>query len=400
MPDPPAPDRPERGEGAGEAAERHRRRKEQVRDLRRDKQALRRQNRALRRELAKAAGNRYGSLTPGIAGWEHKWERSPGRRVLFYAPMDFAGSLFRWAIAVHRHTPYAVRLACLRRHPFGYDLDLLFGDLGLVESDFEGLAAEADIIHVKDEVGLTDDPVSAAGQVLIGSGRPIVFTHCGGDARQCAERPDYQRKVLGFAARVANTPDLCFPWFDGRYVPLPVDADRFPYSWTDGNLIAHSPSIPERKATADLVAAVAGLDCRLDVIHGVSHAECLERKRCCNLFFDQAGRELAQFGTERPIGWYANSTLEAAVHGIPAIAHLAEESFAGALRGGQDIRERVPILNTPMGADGIRETILRHRSLSPERRREVSLRTRRWIEEFHSYPAVAGELRTVYDSLS
>lgn len=180
-----------------------------------------------------------------------------------------------------------------------------------------------------------------------------------------------------------------------------MDTDRFAYSWTDGDLVAHSPSIPERKATADLVAAVGLLDCRLDVIHGVSHAECLERKRRSNLFFDQAGRELAtRFGTDRPIGWYGNSTLEAAVHGIPAIAHLAEDSFAGALRGGHDVRERCPILSTPMGPEGIRETIQRHLSLSPDRRREISWRTRRWVEEFHSYPAVARELQVVYDSVS
>lgn len=362
---------------------------------------LRRENRALRRELRRAAAHRYGSFTPGVAEWEDKWDASPGRRVLFYAPMDLAGSLVRWATAVHRHTAYAVRVTCLRRHPFGYELDLLFGDLELVESDFEGLAGQADIIHVKDEVGFTDDPLSVAGQVLVGSDKPVVFTHCGGHARQRSERPDYRQRVLGYAARVATTPDLCFPWFDGRYVPLPVDADRFAYSWTDGDLVAHSPSIPERKATADLVAAVRGLDCRLDVITGVSHTECLERKRRCNLFFDQAGRELAaRFGTDRPIGWYANSALEAGVHGIPAIAHLAEESFAGALRGGQDIAERCAILNTPLGPEGIRETILRHLSLSPAQRQGVSRRTRRWIEEFHSYPAVAGELRTVYDSLS
>jgi len=222
--------------------------------------------------------------------------------------MDFAGSLHRWATAVHRHTPYAVRVACLRRHPFGYDLDLQFGDLDLVESDFDRLVDEADIIHVKDEVGVTDRPFSRAGESLMGAGKPIVFTQRGGHARERAERPEYQRAVLGCAARVATTPDLCFPWFDGRYVPLPVDTDRFAYSWTDGDLVAHSPSIPERKATADLVAAVGLLDCRLDVIHGVSHAECLERKRRSNLFFDQAGRELAtRFGTDRPIGWCTGS---------------------------------------------------------------------------------------------
>ena len=180
---------------------------------------LRRENRALRRELSRATAHRYGSFTPGVAEWEARWDRPPGPRVLCFTPMDFAGSLHRWATAVHRHTSYAVRVACLRRHPFGYDLDLQFGDLDLVESDFDRLVDEADIIHVKDEVGVTDRPFSRAGESLMGAGKPIVFTQCGGHARERAERPEYQRAVLGCAARVATTPDLCFPWFDGRYVP-------------------------------------------------------------------------------------------------------------------------------------------------------------------------------------
>ena len=85
------------------------------------------------------------------------------------------------------------------------------------------------------------------------------------------------------------------------------------------------------------------------------------------------------------------------MHGIPAIAHLAEESFAGALRGGQDIAERCAILNTPLGPEGIRETILRHLSLSPAQRQEGSRLARRWIEESTAtrrWPASCGRSTT------
>jgi glycosyltransferase involved in cell wall biosynthesis len=177
-----------------------------------------------------------------------------------------------------------------------------------------------------------------------------------------------------------------------------IDTRRFAYSWTEGRRLAHSPSTHTRKGTATLLAALDGLDIEFDLIQRVSHAECLERKQRCNLFFDQAGREDArQLGVDDVIGWYANAALEAAVHGIPTIAHLSEDAFAGAERGGQSIRERCAIINTPLDEDGIRRTIETFFGLEPDERRALSLRTRRWVEEFHSYEAVGPQLAALYD---
>jgi glycosyltransferase involved in cell wall biosynthesis len=365
--------------------------------LREERKRANRELALLRRELEKVRLHRYGAYGTGVEGWEQRWDERPGRRILFYARLDSAGSMFRWAEAVNRHTRYAVRLACFRLSPFHHPTDLVFPDPRVSASGFDELVAEADLIHVKDEPGFAFARGPGADAVLA-SGKPVVYTHYGGRARKHARDPTYRQAVGRTAARVATTPDLCFDWFDGRWIPLPIDTERFPYEWRDGRVVGHSPSRPERKGTAEFMEAASTLPCEIELIQGVSHSECLERKARCNLFFDQAGWELPRFGG-RPVGIYANSALEAAVRGIPTIAHLSDESFEGAVRGGKELRADCLIINTRLGVDGIRATLRRWLEAPPEERERHSHQTRAWVERIHSYRAVAADLAAVYDDL-
>jgi len=113
------------------------------------------------------------------------------------------------------------------------------------------------------------------------------------------------------------------------------------------------------------------------------------------------GRERGptELGPGRIVGWYGNSAVEAAVHGIPTIAHLSEQALDQAARAGFDVRAHAPILNTAPGAAAIRRTVESYLALSPDRRTELSLRTRRWVEEFHSYTAVGPRLAELYDDV-
>jgi glycosyltransferase involved in cell wall biosynthesis len=281
--------------------------------------------------------------------------------------------------------------------PFDYATDLVFPDPRVSPSGFADLVGEADLVHVKDERRFPRGG-GPGGQVVLESDKPVVFTHYDRKSQHQADDPGYRRAVARCAARVAVTPDLCFDWFDGSWVPLPIDTERFSYEWRDGRVVGHSPTVPERKGTQEFIEAASALPCEVELIQGVSHAECLERKRRCNLFFDQAGWDLARFGG-RPVGWYANSALEAAVHGIPAIAHLSDEAFEGALRGGKDIRGDCAIINTPLGVDGIRTTLRRWLDLPADERERHSRETRAWVARFHSYRAVAADLAAVYDGV-
>ena len=352
-------------------------------------------------EFNKVERYRYGSYTAGRKDWEDKWDNSPGRRVLFYALSDYSGSFFKWAEAINRHTDYAARLAVFYAHQFGYVNDLVLPLPHVLPwSDIEGLAREADAIHIKDESGFFTGSNRLPKDLFWKFDKPMIYTAYGGYMRKFSENADFRRFVSRFSARIAMTPDLCYGWFDGYFIPHAIDSDTHRYRWSDGRLLVHSPSTKERKGTADLLAAIDGMNIQFDLIHGVGHEECIRRKREANLFFDQAGTEIeSRLGISTVIGWYGNSALEAAVFGIPTIAHLSEHAFDGARRAGRDIEQQCAIINTPRGADGIRQTIENYFCMSPDERRSLSRETRAWIERFHSYQACARDLSDVYDSV-
>ena len=353
----------------------------------------------LLKAISRQTAFKYGSYTPGVRAWDEKWQTAESR-ILFFAPKDYSGSLVRWGEALNRHSRHAARVVVLRGHPFGYDNDLILPHPSVAKSDLAALADEADVIHLKDEEGLFEGKNADFYDAIKRADKPIVFTHYGGYARKYKDDAQYQAHVGSFAARVAMTPDICYSWFKGAFIPHTIDSDRVGYAWRDGRVVAHSPSKEVRKGTADFLAAVEGLGLDVDLITGVPHDECLGRKRLCALFFDQAGREqTGKIGVDDVIGWYGNSALESAAYGIPTVAHLSEEAFERAEAAGCPIRDACAILNTPLGAEGIRETIRAFFALSEQGRREVSLRTRKWIEDFHGFRVVAGRLDDLYKPL-
>jgi predicted nucleic acid-binding Zn-ribbon protein len=361
---------------------------------------LREERRTLRLELAKVPRYEFGSYTPGVPEWRRKWERSPGRRVLLYALKDYSGSFMKWATAINEHTDWAARLVAFGSHPFGYAVDLVLPMPDSDEPEMLSLVEDADVIHIKDETGFWQGTNRLPRDLFTRFGKPLVFTHYGGYARKFSDDPGYQDYVASFAARIAMTPDLVYEWFDGYFVPHSVDVNAFRYEWSDSQRLAHSPSTAARKGTEELTEAIEGLGIEFDLIQGVEHQVCLERKRHAGLFFDQAGREVEEkLGVSHVIGWYGNSALEAAVHGIPTIAHLSEQAFEGAERAGKSIRERCAILNTPLDAAGMREVIAGYFALPADERQALSQATRRWVEDFHSFEANGRELVAIYEGL-
>ena len=192
--------------------------------------------------------------------------------------------------------------------------------------------------------------------------------------------------------------DLCFDWFEGRWIPLPIDSERFPYEWRDGRVVGHSPSRPERKGTSEFMEATSTLWWRKSTSFRTSLTTNAGAQAPLQPVL-RSGRVRAAALGGRPAGIYANAALEAAVRGIPTIAHLSEESFEGALRGGRDLRADCLIINTPLGVEGIRATLRRWLDAPAEEREHHSRRTRAWVERVHSYRAVAAELAAVYDAI-
>jgi hypothetical protein len=228
----------------------------------------------------------------------------------------------------------------------------------------------------------------------------MVFTHYGGEARLREKEQWYQDHVRSFDARVAMTPDLCYEWADWEFIPHSISTDEYPYAWTDSGRIAHSPSTKQRKGTAEFVAAFesTSMDLQLEVIHNVSYEEAISRKQKAALFFDQAGRERQDLGAIE-IGWYGNSALEAAVAGIPVMAHLSEIAFTRAERVGVPMRTRCPFINVEPTVDSMRQAITGYFSMDPEDRSSLSKQTRQFVEDFHSQQTVGKRLSVLYDRL-
>lgn len=371
--------------------------------------SLKHELRQARRELAAAHRQTYESSTPGVPGWHERWQERPGRRVLYIGRRDYAGSMLEWARAVNRHTEYAVRLATLQRHPFGYDSDLIVKAppievAALGGREGAGLAAlisEADVIQIKEEA--IGSPSSGLRESwFLESGKPVVFTCNGSHTRRALAAPELRAELIDRLARysacVALTPDLLHPEVDAVLVPHAVDCERASFSWSDRRSIAHSPSSIGSKGSALLVAAIADvrleLELELDLIQGVPNAECVARKAHAGVFFDQAGAKLGEV-----VGWYGHSALEAAVAGVPAIAHLGDHALAELRRIGHPLGDGLEIINVRPSADELAGLILDYFGAAPEERLGKAIATRAWVERRHDYPVIAGELARLYDRL-
>ena len=370
------------------------------------------------RRLAKSYGqiisdttalHEYHSLTPGRSDWANKWKTCTGKRVLLFAFADYSGSFYKWAEAINRHTDHAVRFVTLKRHRYGYPLDIMYlrGDL-LIErfpemlNEFLTLCDEADIIHIKDQTGFFDGRNRLPKNLLSQFRKPIVYTLYGGTARQDESDPAFQAHVKTHAEVIAMTPDLCFDWAGAHFIPHNIDEDVYTHSWSDGKLIMHSPSTATRKGTsffrpaAERVAQEIGG--KLEIISGNKHEYIMQQKPRASIFFDQAGRESEENGGKL-IGWYGNSALEAAVFGVPTMAHLSNEAIDRASRAGYDVESDSAILNVAPNQDGIYQVLRDFFDRSPSEREELAKRTRQWIEKHHSYRSTSAKLSAIYESL-
>jgi tetratricopeptide (TPR) repeat protein len=371
------------------------------------------QKKLLGKDLASIFSWHHSTMTPGIKDWEKKWNNNPGKRILYFTPVDYSGSFYKWATAVNRFTEYAVRLVTLQFHEFGYPQDLVLPVSHQCEQSLRLMVGEADAVHIKDELGFFEEGKARNElplDIFTTSSKPLIYTLYGGKARRFCHDYYYRDHVNCFNVAVAMTPDIAYPWIENLYfVPHSVDVDAFQYDWHDGKMISHSPSSPSRKGTELFLQAIEKLDPSLEVelnlIQGVSHAECIARKRKSTLFFDQAGQQKSNFpGRSLVIGWYGNSALEAMVHGIPTLAHLDATALDNAQRLGVDMHKRCPILNVPMiygngGVEGMIEKVESFFRLSEDERKKLSLKTRKWVEEFHSYDVNGQQLAGIYRRL-
>jgi glycosyltransferase involved in cell wall biosynthesis len=225
-------------------------------------------------------------------------------------------------------------------------------------------------------------------------GRTILFTYQGSDVRpsehcpcekpECRQLDRYRRlgaqRAVRFADRVFyQNPDLR-QWLPGAsFLPYAaVDPSTLrpqPLPERDELVVAHAPTDRVIKGTQRVIEAVdalraEGLAIRLDLVEGVTREVALERLAAADLLVDQL-----------LLGWYGTVAVEAMALGRPVLSYIREDEPADNPFGAE-----LPIVRT---TPATLVDDLRALAAGRERRRELGVAGRAFIERHHDPVAVA-----------
>jgi len=323
--------------------------------------------------------------------------------------MDCANSGYEIAQAVNSQGKHNVRVITCVPHPFNYPRDIETCGKPIDKKKVEmakNLIYNADIIHCKgdhipEEIWARFNNHLGGLDKTIFYSKPIITSVAGNyfrRAKQCKDpscpahskvfsfqRHPFKKYIESTALRTALTPDLNYPEYQGTYTQQTINAEKQKNIWQPSSppLIVHSPSIRRNKGTDSVFLPALKLlskkhKFQLDIIENVSSKEVIERKKKATIFFDQCS-----------IGAYGVSLLEATQFGIPSLAWISHHSIE---QSEGKIGYDIPVgffTPTPQELCNKLDIMLRSNL------EELSIRTKKWTENFHGYNTVA----TMWDKL-
>ncbi|HET9674371.1 MAG TPA: glycosyltransferase [Gaiellaceae bacterium] len=305
-----------------------------------------------------------------------------------HAPVNMAGIAYKNVEALKRRGVDA-RLVVFKPQPFRpteFDVNLNRPD-GFLRAQLTQWRALARLLPTTDVFhfyfGLTLVPRRLQFPILRATGRKAVFHFVGSDIRgKTPEQLSYARKadarVVGSydAIRWVPDADVIPPGIDlKRYMPSPGRAEQRP-------LVVHAPSRKASKGTEFVEAACAQLQVDLDVVHGVTHDEAVERYRRADIVVDQLNA-----------GWYGIFAIEAMALGKPVVTFLHDEAVR---RTQEAFGVPVPIANAT------KETlvdVLRPLVEDESERRRRGEQSRAYVEAVHDDEKIADRLLALYARL-
>lgn len=331
-----------------------------------------------------------------------------GKRVVLVSTFDYAGSGYRIVEAVNLHTNHFVEYICMfptpwvsgfRRYPtiFKRQDD---GNLKIYRDDVDRLnmiLEEADIIHVKgDDTPPTDEMLMSrmvdhgievnTGYKLLLPKVPRIVSVSGSVFRN--KWHPVEEYIKPTQLRTSLNPDMNYPELKGVYTQFSYDTKKFKNTWTENEtlLIGHSPSDMSKKGTKYLIEAVSELQRRgikvdIDIMTNIPHEEVMKRKAECSIFFDQA-----------VVGSYGNSAVEAMSMGIPVMTYLPEKS----IRQSNGKLVNSPVINCGSSTEGMIGAILEVLKTDLS---ELSIKTKEWVDNHHSYETTGEMWGNIYASL-
>jgi len=305
-----------------------------------------------------------------------------------HAPVNMAGIAYKNVEALKRRGVDA-RLVVFKPQPFRpteFDVNLNRPD-GFLRAQLTQWRALASLLPKTDVFhfyfGLTLVPRRLQIPILRATRRKAVFHFVGSDIRgktpeQLAYAQQADARVVGSydAIRWVPDADVIPPGIDlKRYMPSPGRGDERP-------LVVHAPSRKASKGTEFVEAACAQLPVDLDVVHGVTHDEAIERYRQADIVVDQLNA-----------GWYGLFAIEAMALGKPVVTFLHDEAVR---RTEEAFGVPVPIANASKEtlADVLRPLV----DDADERRRRGEL-SRGYVEAVHDDEKIADRLLALYARL-
>jgi glycosyltransferase involved in cell wall biosynthesis len=178
---------------------------------------------------------------------------------------------------------------------------------------------------------------------------------------------------------VSHLPDCEVPI---HIVPLRVDIEQYkpiyPAKEKEVPIILHAPSSRSTKGTGYLIEALEKVDAPFEfvLVEGMSQVAAFEQYGRADIVFDQIS-----------VGTYGVFAIEAMALGKPVLVYVSEmmkDSFPDSL----------PVVNVkPDDLVEIIEALL----LDGEKRHELGVRGRKYVEEYHDYRKNAKLLKDIYE---
>ncbi len=318
--------------------------------------------------------------------------------IVFAGFADWANTCGSWARAIHDHSErFDARCIVRDAHPFGYEQDIVLGEPHGGKGEPKGYESLDEVRELIDSATWYvhgGDSVydswkffgDLIGKSLFRSGKRLGVWHCGSRYRQRHIRFNLIDRFRRLERRFIAYDLIRLASRDRRALAAPHNAlDRRDFEHiekADVLTVSHSPSkptMPKRKGTHFFLEAVEKLRAKghrfeVDLIHGVSNAECMERRARSHVFFDQIS----------PVGGIGTSTVEAAAAGVCVIADYHNI--------GPDVQESTggPWPVVPAHDFESLYSALERLITEAEHRERTALATSDWFQRVFSREAVAG----------
>ncbi len=269
--------------------------------------------------------------------------------------------------------------------------------------DIKQVINDADIIHFKGDAPpfVAIEGFERTLGTTLNITKPIIITIEGSQFRQKSDNefialarwePERYKKEADLITTV--TPDLNYPELEGEFIPHAYDTKSFKNAWKwnpEEFIISHTPSERRKKGTETIfIPAIYNLqqkykNLKAIICDDLTNEQAIEVIQNSQIFFDQCA-----------IGWYGYSGIEAGACGIPVFSWISDE----ALNQLEDVDlGDFPVIGFKKSAKGLEIILEIWLNLKEAELRKISIKTKEWFDNFHSYETIGKIWANKYEEL-